>query len=246
MNQPTPQKNKDIQQTSIQVQFSRSESFRMKFLAHAQTFDRGGGSMECLQAPLRTPSSPDRSRLVPLALDYTRLSRPKPNREPVRRLSINLPQSHCIKRKKCQVTRRKELFYFVTSGSNVTHDVHICVTVDYQQIENDNIANQIHGFTIDYGKFILSLRTGSRLGLGRDSRVQSRVKVQGERDEPRAVHITTLCINDFKQNRPTFFSKSAPVSRAEGLKSSRPKISPGGVQNEKIENPQTLPRYRSG
>ena len=26
-----------------------------------------------------TQSSPDRSRLVPLALDYTRLSRPKPN-----------------------------------------------------------------------------------------------------------------------------------------------------------------------
>ena len=36
---------------------------------------------------VRTPSSPDRSRLVPLALDYdTRLSHPKPNREPVRRL----------------------------------------------------------------------------------------------------------------------------------------------------------------
>ena len=33
-----------------------------------------------------SPSSPDRSRLVPLALDYTRLSRPKPNQEPVRRL----------------------------------------------------------------------------------------------------------------------------------------------------------------
>ena len=32
-------------------------------------------------------------------------------------------------------------------------DVHW--TVDYQQIENGNIANQIHGFTIDYGKFIL-------------------------------------------------------------------------------------------
>ena len=29
------------------------------------------------------------------------------------------------------------------------------VTVDYQQIANDNIANQIYGFTIDYGKFIL-------------------------------------------------------------------------------------------
>ena len=28
-------------------------------------------------------------------------------------------------------------------------------TVFYQQIENGNIANQIHGFTIDYGKFTL-------------------------------------------------------------------------------------------
>ena len=28
-------------------------------------------------------------------------------------------------------------------------------TVVYQQTDNDNIANQIHGFTIDYGKFIL-------------------------------------------------------------------------------------------
>ena len=33
--------------------------------------------------------------------------------------------------------------------------VHWCVTVDYQQIENGNIANQIHGFKKDYGKFIL-------------------------------------------------------------------------------------------
>ena len=33
-----------------------------------------------------TPSSPDCSRLVLLALDYTQLSRPKPNPEPVRRL----------------------------------------------------------------------------------------------------------------------------------------------------------------
>ena len=54
-----------------------------------------------------------------------------------------------------QVTRKKELFYYVTSGSNVTRDVHWCVTVDYQQIANDNVANQIHGFTKDYGKFIL-------------------------------------------------------------------------------------------
>ena len=37
----------------------------------------------------------------------------------------------------------------------MTRDVYSCVTFDYQQIANDNIANQIHGFTIDYGKFIL-------------------------------------------------------------------------------------------
>ena len=29
---------------------------------------------------------------------------------------------------------RKELFYYVTSGSNVTPDVHWCVTVDYLTI----------------------------------------------------------------------------------------------------------------
>ena len=45
-------------------------------------------SMERLQAPLCTPSSPDRSRLVRLTLGYTRtrLARPKPNQEPVCRL----------------------------------------------------------------------------------------------------------------------------------------------------------------
>ena len=53
--------------------------------------------------------------------------------------------------------RRKELFYYVTSGSNVMWDVHWCVTVFYQQIENGNIANQIHEFTIDYRKFILNI-----------------------------------------------------------------------------------------
>ena len=30
-------------------------------------------------------------------------------------------------------------------------------TVVHQQIDNGNIANQIHGFTIDYDKFILIL-----------------------------------------------------------------------------------------
>ena len=51
--------------------------------------------------------------------------------------------------------RIKELFYYVTSGSNVMRDVHWCVSVSCQQIENGNIANQIHGFTIAYGKFVL-------------------------------------------------------------------------------------------
>ena len=51
---------------------------------------------------------------------------------------------------------RKEQFYYVTWSSNVTRDVHWCVTVFYQPIENSNIANQIHGFTIDDGKFILT------------------------------------------------------------------------------------------
>ena len=55
--------------------------------------------------------------------------------------------------------RRKELFYCVTSGSNARRDVHWCATVDYQQIANGNIANQIRGFTIDYGKFILNKKS---------------------------------------------------------------------------------------
>ena len=37
----------------------------------------------------------------------------------------------------------------------MTRNVHWCVTVEYQQIANANIANQIHGFTVDCGKFIL-------------------------------------------------------------------------------------------
>ena len=51
--------------------------------------------------------------------------------------------------------RRKELFYYVSSGSNVMRDVHWCVFADYQQIANGNTAIQINGFAIDYGEFIL-------------------------------------------------------------------------------------------
>ena len=41
-------------------------------------------------------------------------------------------------------------------------------TLFYQQIENGNIANQIHGFTIDYGKFIL-ISVGMRTLIGQVS-----------------------------------------------------------------------------
>ena len=66
--------------------------------------------------------------------------------------------------------RRKELFYYVTWGSNVTRDVHWSVTVDYQQIANGNIGHtvsQIHGFTIDYGKFILMIVITSNVYIAR-------------------------------------------------------------------------------
>ena len=45
----------------------------------------------------------------------------------------------------------------------MTRDVHWCVTVFYQQIENSNIANQIHGFTIDYGKIYTDIKDGTLL-----------------------------------------------------------------------------------
>ena len=52
--------------------------------------------------------------------------------------------------------RRNGLFYYVTSGGTPCRKRITCTitraTVVYQQIDNDNIANQIHGFTIDYGK----------------------------------------------------------------------------------------------
>ena len=70
----------------IYIRVVNSHRFNQSDLDTRSWYHRTAASMECLQAPLRTPSSPDRSRLVPLALDYTRLSRPKPNPEPVRRL----------------------------------------------------------------------------------------------------------------------------------------------------------------
>ena len=82
--------------SKIYKQLSRSVNYYLKAVnshqLHQSDLDTRSwyhgtaASMECLQAPLCIPSSPGRSRLVPFALDYTRLARTKPNREPVRRL----------------------------------------------------------------------------------------------------------------------------------------------------------------
>ena len=65
-----------------------SHRFNQSDLYTRSWYHGTAASMECLQAPPYTPSSPDRSRLVPLNLDYTRLARSKTNREPVRRLKL--------------------------------------------------------------------------------------------------------------------------------------------------------------
>ena len=59
-------------------------------------------------------------------------------------------------------TATKGLFHYVTSGSNMARHVEkvTCTitraTVVYQRIDNSNIANQVHGFKIDNGQFILN------------------------------------------------------------------------------------------
>ena len=80
--------------------------------------------------------------------------------------------------------RRKELFYYVTWSSNVTRDVHWCVTGFYQQIEISNIANQIHGFTIDYGKFILK--------LDRNTEYMFSISFRKQRDKKKENNLVTL------------------------------------------------------
>ena len=66
-----------------------SHRFRQSDLDTRSWYHGTAASMECLQPPLCIPSSPGRSRLIPFALDYTRLARTKPNQEPVRRLSFD-------------------------------------------------------------------------------------------------------------------------------------------------------------
>ena len=63
-------------------------------------------------------------------------------------------------------------------------DVHWCETVFYRQIENSNIANQIHGFTIDYSKFILKLGRNTELARAVDvmmAAAKRRAYIQGGR-----------------------------------------------------------------
>ena len=80
----------------IDLRVVNSHRFNQSDLDTRSWYHGMAASMECLQAPLRTPSSPDRSRLAPLALDYTRLSRPKPNREPVRRLAQDTERKRVV------------------------------------------------------------------------------------------------------------------------------------------------------
>ena len=65
----------------IYLRVVNSHQFNQSDLDTRSWYQGMAASKECLQAPLHTPS-----RLDPLVLDYTWLSRPKPNREPVRRL----------------------------------------------------------------------------------------------------------------------------------------------------------------
>ena len=76
----------------IYLKAVNSHRFNQSDLDTRSWYHGTAASMECLQAPLRTPLSPDRSRLVPIALNYTstRLARPKPNQESVRRLAISM------------------------------------------------------------------------------------------------------------------------------------------------------------
>ena len=58
---------------------------------------------------------------------------------------------------------------FVTGQNRQENDFHwLFRTVDYRQIENSQRANQIHRFTIDYGKFILKLDRNTELARAVD------------------------------------------------------------------------------
>ena len=74
--------------------------------------------------------------------------------------------------------------------SNVTRDVHWCVTVDYQQIANDNIANQIHGFAIDYGKFIAAASSEPEANERGSSLISRRLHYRG---------LQSLCLTKRKE-----------------------------------------------
>ena len=65
----------------IYLRAVNSHRFNQSNLDTRSWYHGTAASMGCLQASLRTPSSPDCFQLVPLALDYTRLSRLKPNKD---------------------------------------------------------------------------------------------------------------------------------------------------------------------
>ena len=76
-------------------------------------------------------------------------------------------------------------------------DVHWCETVFYRQIENSNIANQIHGFTIDYSKFILKLGRDTELARAVDvmmAAAKRRAYIQGGEGGGGVVNVAFLGI----------------------------------------------------
>ena len=68
-------------------------------------------------------------------------------------------------------------------------DVYWCVTVFYEQIENSNVDNQLHGFTIDYGKFIIK--------LDRNTEYRFSISFRKHRDEKKENNLLTVIIKGY-------------------------------------------------
>ena len=65
------------------------------------------------------PSSPDRSRLVPLALDYTRLTCPKPNRTYVHTYFFNIGHFLLWSTERCQNKVSTDQYHVTISHAQV-------------------------------------------------------------------------------------------------------------------------------
>ena len=81
----------------------------------------------------------------------------------------------------------------------MAQDVHRCATVDYQQIANDNITNQIHGFTIDYGKFVLICIMGYNVKNARNGKNISKIP-KWPSSRPLGIKSKLICQFQFSRN----------------------------------------------